>query len=120
MRRASLVSPAGAPVLAAVALALVFIWRTAFTIHGETYFSLFDDAMISMRYGRNLAEGHGLVWNPGQPPVEGYSNLLWTLWMALLHLANPSPAKASLLVMLSGAALLALNVAAVRRLAQHI
>jgi hypothetical protein len=40
---------------------------------------LFDDAMISMRYARNFAEGYGLIWNPGQAPIEGYTNWLWTL-----------------------------------------
>ncbi len=42
-----------------------------------------DDAYISLRYARNLAEGHGPVWNVGEAvPVEGYSNLLWMLMMA--------------------------------------
>lgn len=69
------------------------------------YFTLFDDAMISMSYARNLAEGHGLVWNPGER-VEGYSNFLWTLWMAALHRLPVPLSKTSLAVMLSGAALL--------------
>src|SRR4051812_12075503 len=33
-----------------------------------------DDAWISVRYADNLATGRGLVWNPGGPPVEGFSN----------------------------------------------
>jgi len=37
-----------------------------------------DDAYISFRYARNLAEGLGLVYNPGER-VEGYSNFLWVL-----------------------------------------
>ncbi len=41
-----------------------------------------DDAFISYRYARNLAEGNGLVFNIGQY-VEGYTNLLWTLLIAL-------------------------------------
>ena len=45
--------------------AALFIYRTSFVVAGERYFSLFDDAMISMRYARNLAHGYGLVWNPG-------------------------------------------------------
>ena len=49
---------------------LVFIARTAFSLNGDMYFTLFDDAMISMRYARNLIEGHGLVWNAGRAPVE--------------------------------------------------
>lgn len=37
-----------------------------------------DDAFISFRYARNLFEGHGLVYNPGER-VEGYTNFLWTI-----------------------------------------
>jgi arabinofuranosyltransferase len=44
--------------------------------------SLFDDAFISFRYARNFAEGHGLVWNLGEP-VEGYTNFLWTVAIGL-------------------------------------
>jgi arabinofuranosyltransferase len=40
-----------------------------------------DDAFISFRYARNLADGLGLVWNPGAR-VEGYTNFLWTLVVA--------------------------------------
>ena len=29
-----------------------------------------------MRYAENLAGGHGFVWNPGGPTVEGFSNPL--------------------------------------------
>jgi hypothetical protein len=43
-----------------------------------------EDAFISFRFARNLVEGHGLLWNPGQPPVEGYTNFLWLLLCALL------------------------------------
>ena len=42
-----------------------------------------DDAFISFRYVRNLLEGHGLVFNPGEY-VEGYSNFLWVLELAAL------------------------------------
>src|SRR5688572_14492820 len=41
-----------------------------------------DDAWISYRYARNLSEGHGLVFNEGER-VEGYSNLLYVLLMAV-------------------------------------
>ncbi len=41
-----------------------------------------DDASISFRYAENLAQGHGLVFNPGEQ-VEGYSNFLWTIMLAL-------------------------------------
>ncbi|MEA2449111.1 MAG: arabinofuranosyltransferase, partial [Thermoleophilaceae bacterium] len=35
-----------------------------------------DDAWITARYAENLAHGHGFVWNPGGPRVEGFSNPL--------------------------------------------
>jgi arabinofuranosyltransferase len=40
-----------------------------------------DDAYISYTYSRNLAEGHGLTYNGIQ--VEGYSNFIWTVLLAL-------------------------------------
>lgn len=44
-----------------------------------------DDAFISFRYAQHFAEGHGLVYNldPTEPPVEGYTNFSWTMWLAL-------------------------------------
>ncbi len=44
-----------------------------------------DDAFISFRYARHLCEGYGLTWNVNEPPVEGYTNFLWTLLMAIPH-----------------------------------
>lgn len=41
-----------------------------------------DDANIFFRYARNLAEGHGLVWNPGGERVEGFSSPAWVLLLA--------------------------------------
>ncbi len=53
---------------------LLLVWRFDF---------LCDDAFITFRYSRNLAEGEGLCFNPGvEPPVEGYSEFLWALLMA--------------------------------------
>jgi arabinofuranosyltransferase len=42
-----------------------------------------DDAFITFRYARNLADGLGLRFNAGEtPPVEGYSEFLWAILMA--------------------------------------
>ena len=49
-----------------------------------------DDAFISFRYARNLLEGHGLVWNPGER-VEGYSNFLWILELAAIWAVTGVP-----------------------------
>jgi arabinofuranosyltransferase len=40
-----------------------------------------DDAFISFRYAKNLTDGHGLVFNPGER-VEGYTNFLYVLILA--------------------------------------
>jgi hypothetical protein len=71
------------PTLLFVGWGLYFIFITsAIGADGKRYFMLFDDAMISMRYAWNLAHGYGLVWYPGNF-IQGYSNLLMTLLMAL-------------------------------------
>ncbi len=44
-----------------------------------------EDAWISFKYARNLADGYGLVSNVGDPPEEGYSNLTWVLLLAGLR-----------------------------------
>lgn len=68
---------------------LAFSINSLHQVGNQRVFALFDDAMISMRYARNLAEGHGLVWYAGAEPIEGYTNFLWTIWMAFLHLLLP-------------------------------
>jgi len=109
-----------APLAASALFSTIFVARTAFIVDGRRYFTLFDDAMISMRYARNFAEGKGLAWNAGQPAVEGYTNFLWTLWMAVLHVLPWSEATISLGVMISGAALIGVEVVLVQRIAAHL
>lgn len=63
---------------------LLYLWQSK--SYGRW---LIDDAGITFAYARNLVDGHGLVQQPGMDPVEGYSNPLWLLVMALgklLHL----------------------------------
>jgi hypothetical protein len=80
---------------------VAFIYRTSFVVEGQRYFCLFDDAMISMRYAHNWANGEGLVWNPGER-VEGYTNFGWTALLALCHLLKLSPSHTCLLVQILG------------------
>jgi len=50
-----------------------------------------DDAFITMRYARHLAEGIGPVFNAGER-VEGYTNFLWMALLAGAHaLGLPQP-----------------------------
>ena len=58
--------------LGVCALGLVLAWGLRFVQ---------DDAFISFGYARSLVEGNGLTWF-GEP-VEGYTNFLWVLWIAL-------------------------------------
>lgn len=65
-----------APYLFALAMQLVFAGYVK------------DDAYIEYRYATNAAHGHGLVYNIGDPPVEGFTSFLWTVLLivpALLH-----------------------------------
>ncbi len=44
-----------------------------------------DDAYIAYRYGKNLYFTGELTWNPGDPPVEGYTGLLLPIISTVLH-----------------------------------
>jgi hypothetical protein len=50
-----------------------------------------DDALISLRYARNWAEGHGITWNPGEDPVEGFTNFSHVALGAAALRAGVSP-----------------------------
>ena len=66
-------------------------WRLAvcsalFAGHAWWLACVAEDSYISFRFARHLAAGHGFRWNPGEPPVEGFTNLLWVLLAALVEL----------------------------------
>ena len=86
-------------------------------ISGERYWWLGDDAMISMRYAHNLANGQGFVWNPGER-VEGYSNFLWTLYMAAVHLLPVPISKISIVILITDLLLAAAIIPYLVRLIQ--
>ncbi len=48
-----------------------------------------DDANIYFVYAKNLAEGHGFVYNVGGEHVEGFTSMLWTLLLTLFYLLGP-------------------------------
>src|SRR5512147_2781464 len=50
--------------------------------HARLFDFVTDDAYISFRYARNLALSGELVYNLGER-VEGYTNFLWTVILAL-------------------------------------
>jgi arabinofuranosyltransferase len=66
-------------------------------LHAWQELWLCDDAFISFRYARQFVDGFGLVFNHGER-VEGYTNFLWVLQIALgikLGLA-PEPVSVAL------------------------
>ena len=76
-----------------------------------------EDAFIALRFAGNLAHGHGLVWNPGAPPVEGYTDFLWVIVCAgAIALGLPGVAFAQGLSIAAGLASLGLTYAIGRRL----
>jgi hypothetical protein len=95
--------------------AAVYIEKTSFTVGKQTYYALFDDAMISMRYAKNLAHGAGLVWNPNGERVEGFTNPLWVLLMSFFHLFPIPSSKISLFIQVCGALFLTANLFVVRK-----
>jgi hypothetical protein len=98
----------------------IFIYQTSLLINSQRYFCLLDDAMISMRYAKNFASGQGLVWNPGGEKVEGYTNLLWTLYMSGCHFFPIPDSKMSLCIQISGLLFLAFNLLFVRKIADYL
>jgi hypothetical protein len=77
-------SPAHSLDRSAIAVQAVFLVLVGvYALHALRFDFLIDDAYITFRYARNLAEGHGLVFNTVGERVEGFSNLLWALLLAL-------------------------------------
>ncbi|MFQ5601028.1 MAG: hypothetical protein ACE5G2_10815, partial [Candidatus Krumholzibacteriia bacterium] len=72
--------------VAKVVAVLVVLGGLVWLVLRERHFSgwVDDDAFISFRYARNLADGHGLVFNTGER-VEGYTNFLWTVILSLAY-----------------------------------
>lgn len=81
---------------------LILQWQSSENPWGARRFTLFDDAMISMDYGRTLAQTGEMVWFPGAPRVQGFTNPLWTLWMSFIHLVGFEGSSAALIVSLTG------------------
>ena len=55
-----------------IVVALVLAWSLRFVQ---------DDAFISFTFAKSLVDGHGLTWFGHD--VEGYTNYLWVVWIAL-------------------------------------
>src|SRR5512138_2794050 len=67
-----------------------------------------DDANIYFVYARNVANGHGFVYNVGGERVEGFTSLLWTLVSALVFKISRYP---ELILLILSIVLVSLGIA---------
>lgn len=81
---------------AAVYYAL-YVWRLSFVVGGTRFYLLADDVMITMCYGRTLADVGQLAWYPGGPS-GGFSSILWVWLSALAWKLMPVVSKTALLI----------------------
>jgi len=73
------------------AVILILLAVAGLIVHSSMFWRYtVDDAFISFRYARNLIDGHGLVFNPGER-VEGYTNFLWTIIHSIVIGAGLEP-----------------------------
>jgi hypothetical protein len=91
------------PFVPVIAVALPFaaflVLQRSHVVDGRRFYFLLDDAMNSMRYAQNFAQGHGLVYNVGER-VEGYTNFLWVVVMAAVHRLGAGPQLAPLWILI--------------------
>lgn len=99
---------------------ITYITINSYEINGQRYFCLFDDAMISMRYAENIANGYGPQWNTTGEKVEGFSNPLWVYIMAIVHLLPISKAYTSLVIQLIAIILLILNLILIKKITENL
>jgi hypothetical protein len=98
----------------ATALALISLFYILHTLTHSIFF--IEDAAITLSYARNLVDGEGLVAFPGGERVEGFSNPLWTFFIAGLHaLGVPTWTAAKVLGAVFGVLTLPLVFDIVRR-----
>lgn len=66
----------------------ILLWILIAIIYYQKAFDLKfiqDDAFTSLRYIKNILNGQGLVFNPGER-VEGYTNFLWVMILSTIKL----------------------------------
>ncbi|RYY53560.1 MAG: hypothetical protein EOO09_17585 [Chitinophagaceae bacterium] len=77
-------------------VAVFSLVRAAIGLHN--YEIGIDDTNIYFVYVRNLHEGHGFVYYPGGPHVEGFTSFLWTLFLTLVYSIRFLPFETTVLV----------------------
>jgi len=61
-------------------LFFLFLFMALFTIKlVDLSIAPFEDAAMLMRYAEHFAQGHGIVWNIGEKPVDGATDFLFMI-----------------------------------------
>jgi hypothetical protein len=107
-------SPGAPPGLVTILL----VAAVAVLLQGWAFRDAFvDDAFIGFRYVQNVVAGRGFVFNPGEPPIEGVTNIGWLLLLVpASHFAAPHLVGKAIGVAMTVASL-ALLAAMIRALA---
>ena len=79
--------------------------------------TILDDAYIFLRYGENIVNGYGFVWNIGESPVEGYSSFLY---LSVIVVAKFSSIDLELFVIVLGIITSALTLFLVYLIYEHL
>ncbi len=58
----------------------------------------YEDAAMLLRYSEHVADGLGIVWNPGEHPVDGATDFLFMLMVAALKRAGAEAVAAARLL----------------------
>lgn len=72
-------------IAAATLLLLIFVLHTSLQLTGGVLGAPLDDAWIHFQFARNLSQGQGFSYNPGEP-TPGSTAPLWTLLLAAVGL----------------------------------
>lgn len=84
--------------LPGILFCLYFIYSGSFATPYGRQFTLSDTSMVSMTYAKTFVNSGELVWFPGAERVQGFSNFLYTIFFAFIHLLKLSNSINALLV----------------------
>lgn len=88
----------GAAVRWGILAAVLLLMAAAVAARTRMATTVLDDTYIFCRYAANLAHGHGLVWNLGDPPVEGFTSPLWVVLLSLAVLLGADPVRVAVVL----------------------
>lgn len=86
-----------------IAMLLLLLLGGYYLTYREVFSALpYEDAAILMRYIDHLANGHGIVWNIGEPPIDGGTDFLFLILAAFIQKSGLSTESAVLFLNLIG------------------